>query len=89
MVKEVEEISDVSIDDLLENKLIVWNDDVNTFEWVIECLIKYAKHSPEQAEQCAYLIHYKGKCMVRNGSMEELLPIKVALTDAGISAEIQ
>lgn len=89
MVQEIEELSDVNIDDLLENKLIVYNDDVNSFEWVIECFCKYLKHSTEQAEQCALLIHSKGKTSVKNGTREELLPFKVALDDAGLTTEIQ
>jgi ATP-dependent Clp protease adaptor protein ClpS len=86
---EIEELSEVSIEDLLNSKLIIYNDDVNTFEWVIECLCKYCKHTPEQAEQCAYLIHHSGKCLVKSGSKEELQPMKEALTDAGLSAVIE
>lgn len=86
---EIEELSDVSIEDLLSSRLIVYNDDVNTFEWVIQCLCKYCKHTTEQAEQCAYLIHHSGKCNVKSGSKEELLPMKEALTDAGLSAVIE
>ena len=52
--------------------LIVWNDEVNTFEWVIETLIEVCGHSAEQAEQCAYLIHFKGKYAVKNGSYDDL-----------------
>ena len=61
MVVEELELSDVSIDEFLQSKLIVYNDDHNSFEWVIECFCNYLKHSSEQAEQCAYLIHNKGK----------------------------
>lgn len=86
---EVEELSDVSVEDLLNSKLIVYNDDVNTFEWVIECLCKYCGHTPIQAEQCAYIIHNRGKCQVKNGTKEELQPMKEALLDAGISAAIE
>lgn len=85
----MDELSEVSIDDLLENKLVVYNDDVNSFEWVIECFMNYLKHSSEQAEQCAYMIHSKGKASVKNGTKEELLPFKVALDDAGLTTEIQ
>ncbi len=84
-----EEISDVTIEDLLGNNLVVFNDDHNSFEWVIECFQKYLKHTHEQAEQCAFIIHSKGKCSVKNGTKEELIPIKEALTDAGLTAEIQ
>lgn len=88
-IPEIEELSDVSIEDLINSRLIIYNDDVNTFEWVIQCLCKYCKHTPEQAEQCAYLIHHSGKCSVKSGSKEDLLPIKEALIDAGLSAIIE
>lgn len=84
-----EELSDVSIEDLLNSSLVVYNDDVNTFEWVIECFCKYLKHTPEQAEQCALMIHTRGKCSVKSGTKEELEPYKTALTDAGLSAVIE
>ncbi len=86
---DVLELSDVSIDDILNSKLVVYNDDYNTFEWVIECFCKYLKHSSEQAEQCALLIHTKGKCEVKTGSKSDLKPFKEALTDAGLSAVIE
>ena len=68
--------------------LIVFNDDVNTFEHVIETLIKVCKHTPEQAEQCTLLIHYKGKCAVKKGSYEELRPMREAICEVGIDAKI-
>ncbi len=81
---------EVSLDELLgnENEIVLYNDDVNTFDHVIETLIKVCKHEPLQAEQCAVLVHYTGKCGVKNGSMKELIPICSALLDAGLSAEI-
>ena len=84
-----EEISDVTIDDLIGSNLVVFNDDHNSFDWVIECFQKYLKHSFEQAEQCALIIHTKGKCSVKNGTKEELIPIKDALIESGLTAEIQ
>lgn len=69
--------------------LIVWNDDVNTFEWVIETLMTVCQHSQEQAEQCAYLIHFKGKYAVKEGDYEELKPMCDAITDRGINATIE
>ena len=69
--------------------LIVWNDDVNTFEWVIETLIEVCGHDQEQAEQCSYLIHYKGKCAVKKGAYEELKSMCDAITDRGIGATIE
>lgn len=76
------------VDTLPMRDLIVYNDDVNTFEHVIETLITVCKHTPEQAEQCTIIIHFKGKCAVKKGSFEELIPMRTALCDRGLSAEI-
>lgn len=70
-------------------QLIVWNDEVNTFEWVIETLIAVCGHSPEQAEQCAMLIHTKGKYGVKNGEYDELKNMCDAITDRGINATVE
>ncbi len=72
-----------------EYSLIVWNDEVNTFEWVIETLIDICGHKPEQAEQCAMLIHTKGKYAVKNGSYETLKPQCDAITERSIGATIE
>ncbi|MGQ0737425.1 MAG: ATP-dependent Clp protease adaptor ClpS [Bacteroidota bacterium] len=69
--------------------LVVWNDEVNTFEWVIETLMEVCGHSEEQAEQCAYIIHFRGKYAVQNGSYEELKPQCDAITDRGINATVE
>ena len=69
--------------------LVVWNDEVNTFEWVIETLMEVCGHSNVQAEQCAYLIHFKGKYAVQNGSYDELKQNCDAITDRGIGATIE
>jgi ATP-dependent Clp protease adaptor protein ClpS len=69
--------------------LIVWNDEVNTFEWVIETLMEVCKHSQEQAEQCAMLIHTKGKYAVKRGSYDDLKPQCDAITERGIGATIE
>lgn len=69
--------------------LVVWNDEVNTFEWVIETLIEICKHSQEQAEQCAMLIHSKGKYAVKNGSYEKLKPQCDAITERAIGATLE
>lgn len=75
--------------DLTEKKeLVVFNDDVNTFAHVIATLIKVCKHTPEQAEQCAYIVHFKGKCCVKVGSMTKLNPMKRSICEAGIDARI-
>jgi ATP-dependent Clp protease adaptor protein ClpS len=70
------------------NGIVLHNDDVNTFDHVIETLIRVCKHDALQAEQCALLVHYKGKCTVKTGTIEELKPQCSALLDAGLSAEI-
>jgi ATP-dependent Clp protease adaptor protein ClpS len=72
----------------INNEIVLFNDDVNTFDHVIETLIKVCKHTTEQAEQCAILVHYKGKCTVKTGSLEELKPQCTSLLEAGLSAEI-
>lgn len=69
--------------------LIVWNDEVNTFEWVIETLMQVCGHSQEQAEQCSYFIHYKGKYAVKKGSYDDLKPMCDAITERGIGATIE
>ncbi|MFA5556353.1 MAG: ATP-dependent Clp protease adaptor ClpS [Flavobacteriaceae bacterium] len=71
------------------NKIILFNDDVNTFDHVIEMLITICDHEPLQAEQCAILVHYTGKCEVKTGKLSELVPKCSALLEAGLSAEIQ
>lgn len=69
--------------------LIVWNDEVNTFEWVIDTLIEVCNHTEEQAEQCAFLIHFKGKYAVKNGDYETLKPMCNSITDRGINATVE
>ena len=68
--------------------LVVFNDDFNTFEHVIATLMRVCRHSPEQAEQCTWLIHHKGKCTVKTGVIEELKPMKEAICEVGIDAKI-
>ncbi len=68
--------------------LIVFNDDFNTFEHVINTLVRVCKHTIEQAEQCTLLIHHTGKCTVRTGSFEELNPMREAICEVGIDAKI-
>lgn len=85
------EESEILLEDLLDQEaldLVVFNDDVNTFEHVIQVLMKVCKHSHEQAEQCTLIIHYRGKCAVKKGSREELKPMCEAILDAGIQAAI-
>lgn len=68
--------------------LVVFNDDFNTFEHVIETLIKVCKHTTEQAEQCTWIIHHKGKCTVKNGTFDFLKPMRDAICEVGIDAKI-
>ena len=69
--------------------LIVWNDEVNTFEWVIETLVEVCGHSTEQAEQCAMIIHTHGKYAVKHGAYDDLKPQCDAITERGIGATIE
>jgi ATP-dependent Clp protease adaptor protein ClpS len=86
-----ESLEEVLIETLAEDpcQLIVWNDEVNTFEWVIESLMQVCQHSYEQAEQCAYIIHFKGKYAVKTGTFDDLKPMCDAITERGISATVE
>lgn len=70
------------------NSLIIFNDDVNTFDFVIDSLVKVCEHEMVQAEQCTWIIHYNGKCSVKDGSIESLTPMKKALCERGLDAKI-
>ena len=83
-----EPIEEVFVAPDQEHELILYNDDVNTFDHVIKCLVKICEHSFMQAEQCAYLVHFTGKCSVKSGSLEDLVPCCKALLDEGLSAEV-
>lgn len=82
----VELLEEVDVTDVKD--LMVFNDDVNTFDHVINTLIRVCKHSAEQAEQCAMIIHYKGKCSVKKGEFKFLKPMQEAICDAGIDARV-
>ncbi len=87
----VEEEIEILLEDLVdteENDLVVFNDDINTFDHVTKVLIKVCNHSQEQAEQCTLIIHYKGKCAVKKGSHKTLKPLCQSILDAGIQAAI-
>ncbi|GAA0741870.1 ATP-dependent Clp protease adaptor ClpS [Gaetbulibacter jejuensis] len=75
-------------DTLRQNEIVLYNDDVNTFDHVIETLIFACDHTPEQAEQCSIIVHYKGKCTVKTGDYDDLKPRCSKLLEAGLSAEI-
>lgn len=72
-----------------EYELILYNDDYNTFEHVINCLVKYCKHDVCQAEQCAWIVHHKGKCTIKSGGYTVLEPLCTALCDQGLSAQVE
>lgn len=84
--EEVELLEEVDVVD--DKNLVVFNDDVNTFDHVINTLVKVCRHTVEQAEQCAWIIHYKGKCTVKTGSLIDLKPKKEAICEAGIDARV-
>lgn len=84
--EDVSVLEDIGEENL--RNLMVYNDDFNTFEHVINTLIKVCKHDVHQAEQCTFLIHYKGKCSVKKGDYEELRPMREGISSAGIKAAI-
>jgi ATP-dependent Clp protease adaptor protein ClpS len=88
---ETDILEEVSIDTKTENekKIVMFNDDVNSFQFVIYCLIKYCGHTKTQAEQCALMVHNKGKYAVKHGDLLKLTPIKEALCENGLFAEIE
>jgi ATP-dependent Clp protease adaptor protein ClpS len=89
--EQLTEVLEEVLDDVQSDNgrsLVVYNDDVNTFDHVIDTLMKVCQHTLEQAEQCTMLIHYKGKCVVKNGSYTKLNPMRTAICDAGIDAKI-
>lgn len=79
---------DVMLDESIKHVLVLHNDDVNTFDFVISSLIEVCGHTPEQAEQCTWLVHFKGKCEVKSGEFDFLKPMCLELLNRGLSAEI-
>ncbi|GGD56204.1 ATP-dependent Clp protease adaptor ClpS [Muriicola marianensis] len=71
-----------------QHEIVLFNDDVNTFDHVIETLISVCDHTPEQAEQCSLIVHYNGKCTVKTGEYDDLKPRCTKLLQAGLSAEL-
>lgn len=69
-------------------KLVLYNDDYHTFDYVIKALVDICRHSLDQAEQCTILVHCKGKCVVKNGSYETLLPMHTAMLNKQLTTEI-
>jgi ATP-dependent Clp protease adaptor protein ClpS len=92
MLKEVvKEDKEIDLPDVLDDglKVVLYNDDVNTFDWVIECLCELCEHDEIQAEQCAVLVHYKGKAVVKTGEEDKMKSICQALCDRGLSAVVE
>jgi ATP-dependent Clp protease adaptor protein ClpS len=69
--------------------LVLHNDDYNTFEWVIECLMKICKHEPEQASQCAHIVHFTGKCDVKRGDHDTIMSMYNKLKGCGLTTTIE
>lgn len=90
MSKQEKTAEDISIKEKVvkQNEIVLFNDDVNTFDHVIDTLVDVCEHTPEQAEQCALIVHYKGKCTVKTGVYDDLEPQCSRLLRAGLSAEI-
>lgn len=91
MATITKEKTDAKLEELLSKPymLILHNDDYNTFDWVIKCLVQICGHEPEQASQCAHIIHFQGKCDVKRGDRETLETMKEKLTACGLSVTIE
>jgi ATP-dependent Clp protease adaptor protein ClpS len=89
MKEKVSEKTEVAVLEDQELAIVLYNDDVNTFDHVIHCLVTICGLEPQAAEQCAYIVHYGGKCAVKHGTYEDLEPKCTALLENGLSAEIE
>ncbi len=87
-VEKIQEELDLLMQEDNKYEIILYNDDINTFDFVIDSLINVCDHTLEQAEQCTILVHYKGKCTVKTGGYKELKSKCSKLLDLGLSAEI-
>jgi ATP-dependent Clp protease adaptor protein ClpS len=85
----LEEEVEITTKDTERKAIVIYNDNVNTFEFVIALLIKYCHHSDVQAEQCAHIIHFNGKCDVKRGYYKDLKPICQTLAEKGLKAKIE
>ncbi len=83
-----QEDCDILVKEEVPHVIVLHNDDVNTFDFVIDCLIDICEHTLEQAQQCTFLVHYKGKCEVKSGAKDDLIPMNNALLKKGLSSEI-
>lgn len=100
MTKDINEILTSELNDILteektttvglnQAQLLVYNDDFNTFDWVIQCFMEVCNHTFEQSEQLSLIVHYKGKAIVKTGDVDKLKPMKEALVERGLSAVIE
>ena len=90
MVKEKKQSLSRSQQNISKIKeLVLYNDDVNTFDFVIETLMITCNHELEQAEQCALITHYRGKCAVKSGAFDKLKPIFDEITNRGLTVAIE
>ena len=89
-MQTLEEIDEKLLEEIIDQRdLIIYNDDFNTFDFVIDALMTVCKHELEQATQCTYIIHFKGKCQVKRGIYKELEGMYTNLSERGITAEIK
>lgn len=86
---KIEQGIDEAIEDMLNSKLILWNDDYNPIDMVVELLTRICNHSLTQAEQCALIAHAKGSCQVSSGSFDEMYVMKSQLNDSGLEATVE
>jgi len=90
MLKEQKNPIDKIEDQLVEERnLVLYNDDYNTFDFVIDSLIEVCDHNPITAEQCTLIVHYKGKCTIKSGVLEELKPLRKEMTNRGLTVSIK
>ncbi|MFD2568963.1 ATP-dependent Clp protease adaptor ClpS [Pseudotenacibaculum haliotis] len=87
-IEKIQEEIDVLEQEVNQHEIVLYNDDVNTFDFVIHSLINVCEHTTEQAEQCTWLVHFKGKCTVKTGELKDLKPRCSKLLELGLSAEL-
>ena len=83
------ELLDLREEKITTHSIILYNDDFNTFDHVISCLVQICNHEVIQAEQCAWIVHTNGKCIVKTGEYKELEPLYTSLLEKGLSAIIE
>ena len=87
--EEIDVLEEIEVLEKKAHKLVLYNDDVNSFDWVITCLMKYCKNTQEQAEQNAWFVHFKGKAIVKSGEVRKLKPMCEALCENGLNAKVE